>query len=505
MERRAYLGVDSGGTAVKAAIFDPTGSLLGAGAAKVTTSTPAPGHTERDMEEMWQGVLGSIRAAMAAAPPDTEIAAVGVTGYGNGLFALDADGRPTHPAVLSTDRRATSIVERWQAEGFEPAVRESTWQGFWTGKPLPLLAWLASERPEVIERTASVVSCKDYVRYRLTDELASEVTDLSSACLIDGSTLEPPTEVWRRLGMAWVADLVPRPMLRPDDVAGHITAEVAAATGLRAGTPVVAGGEDTLMMHLGSGITDTDTVGINAGTWSINQRFTRGPAVVDGSRFMTALSHDPDMLLALEGSPTSAGNLSWFIRNVVAPASEIESSEGAWYERSNAEVESVTSKADSPLFVPQVNGAFETSRARGAFLGLGGWHTRADLLRAIYEGVALEHRLHVERLVGDERWPSVIRLSGGAARSHAWVGIFADTLGTAIEVPSGEELGALGLAILAASGTGDQPSIEDAVAAMTTVESRTEPGAGGVADPALRRSLYRKAKEATLEMARAQV
>ncbi len=503
--RTAYLGIDAGGTLVKAALFDEYGQAMGIGTTPVSTLTPQPRHAERDMDDLWRGVVGAIRAALAAAPSDLDdIVAVGVTGFGNGLFLLDRDGRPVHPAILSTDSRAFEIVKDWQARGLEQAVREATWQGVWTGKPLPLLAWLARNRPHVIDRAATITCCKDYIRYRLTGRLVNELTDLSSASLIDGATALPPAEAWRPLDMAWAADLLPADPLQPQEIAGEITAAIAAETGLQAGTPVVAGAADVVVAHLGSGVVDLQTVGIIAGTWSINQRLTAGPVVTDGSRFATTMTHDPETHLAIEASPTSAGNLAWFVRTLMARDQvDADRDDVSIYEICNREVADATTDQRSPVFIPQVNGAFEAGRARGAFVGLESWHRRGDLLRAIYEGIACEHRLHVERLVGDGTWPDLVRLSGGAARSKEWVRIFADVLEAAVEVPQGTELGALGLAILAAVGTGRVASVDVAVASMTAVDCRVERGSGAVPAPEQRMEQYRRVKDATLSIAMA--
>ena len=186
MPKHHIIAFDAGGTAVKAALYDERGVERAVAAVGMAPLHPAPGCLERDPEAMWTAVCDVARRVLStsgAAP--TSIAAVGLTGYGNGLFLIDRDGRPVRNAILSPDQRARAILARWRAEGAEARSVELTYNSEFPGKPLPLIAWLDAHEPESLKRADHALFCKDYLRFRLTGEIGLEISDMSSASLID--------------------------------------------------------------------------------------------------------------------------------------------------------------------------------------------------------------------------------------------------------------------------------------------------------------------------------
>lgn len=478
------LGIDAGGTAVKVAVISADGRECGVTGTTLRASHPSPGCNERDPEEMWRALCDNTRRAMAMAGIGAEdIAAIGVTGYGNGFYLIDEAGRPTYPGILASDIRAAGIIADWQRDGRDAAQLELTWQHAWAGKPGPLLAWFRRHRPEVLQGSATLLMCKDYLRYRLTGIRAAEVSDLSTSGQIPGSQRAIDPRLFELLGLEDCLRLMP-PVLESMTVAGGLTPEAAAAMGLRPGIPVSAGCCDNLAIMYGSGVTDSDTVVVVSGTWGLHQSFIDKP-VTDGSLVICGHGAVPGEYLAIEGSPTSASTLEWFVdtfvRGHVAPVPG--AGEGNPYEDCNAAV-AATSPDDPPVyFLPYLNGAIDDAAARGSLIGFSAWHGFGHMVRAVYEGVAFEHRRHFERLLTARPRPAKARFAGGAARSAVWSEIFAASLDLPLEKPRASELGALGIAIQASVVTGKHRDLAAACAAMTGVSHTVLP------QPILRRRL----------------
>ena len=186
MPEQHIIAFDAGGTAVKAALYDECGVERAAAAVGMAPLHPVPGCLERDPDAMWAAVCDVTRKVLSASGvAPASIAVVGLTGYGNGLFLVDRDGRPVRNAILSPDQRARAILARWRAEGAEARSVQLTYNSEFPGKPLPLIAWLDAHEPESLKRADRALFCKDYVRFRLTGEIGLEISDMSSAALVD--------------------------------------------------------------------------------------------------------------------------------------------------------------------------------------------------------------------------------------------------------------------------------------------------------------------------------
>lgn len=484
-----FLGIDAGGTAVKVAVISATGRECGVAGTTLRAAHPAPGFSERDPEAMWQALCENTRRAMAMAGiAAADIAAIGVTGYGNGLYLVDAQGRPTTPGILAPDIRAADIVAAWQRDGREAAQLKRTWQRSWAGKPAPLLAWFQRHRPQVLAASSHLLMCKDYLRYRLTGHLAAEVSDLSTSGQIPGDRRCIDPALFDLLGLGDCQRLIP-PVIESLTIAGGLTPAAAEAMGLRPGIPVSAGCCDNLAIMYGSGVADSAGIVVISGTWGLHQSFLDRP-VTDGSLVIVAHGALPGEYLAIEGSPTSAGTLEWFfdafMRGLPGMKADDNSAATDLYEACNQAV-AATGADDPPVyFLPYLNGAIDDAAARGSFIGFSAWHRFGHAIRAIYEGVAFEHRRHLDRLLLARSRPAMARFAGGAARSVIWSEIFASTLGLPLEKPRASELGALGAAILASVASGHHRDLASASAAMTGISQTVLP------QPALRRQLDRR-------------
>ncbi len=465
------LGIDNGGTMSKAALFTIKGEELACSSRKVELIEKNPGWSERDALAMWQGTADAIRDVIESSGVDPqEIACVACTGHGNGLYLVDEAGLPVRNAINSTDSRAASYVEDWLAKGVDKEVLPLTTQCLWPAQPNALLAWLRDNEPEILASAAWVQFAKDFIRTQLTGEIWMEETDMSGSSLMNVVTGDYDDRVLELFGLLDMKRLLP-PLKKSHDICGRVTAEAAALTGLVEGTPVAAGMFDIDACGLASGIVDEGQMSLVAGTWGNNQYIAREP-LVDKDLFMTSRYSIPGWYLMLEGSPTSASNLEWFVNRFLdAPID----SEKSVYQMCDEAVEASDPNESGLIFLPFLFGTNEQSAAKSSLLGLEGRHTRADILRAVYEGIVFSHNHHLQRLLQFRPAPDCIRFTGGASRSEAWVQMFADCFQIPVEIPAGTELGTLGAAIAAAVGIGVYPNYQEAVQKMTGVTNKYMP------------------------------
>ena len=340
----------------------------------------------------------------------------------------------------------------------------------------------AEHEPETLKQAAWVLMCKDFIHARLTGEIRAELTDMSGTSLMNVGTGRYDDAVLAAFGIPYVRDLLP-PLVGTADVCGRVTADAAAETGLAAGTPVAGGMFDIDACGLSSGMVDESQLCMVGGTWGNNQYISRKP-VVSPDVFMTSCYSIPGYYLMLEGSATSASNLEWFVTEFFgAEKREAERAGRSVWDVCNTLVAGADPAASSIFFLPFLFGSNVSPDAKASLIGIKGWHTRGDVLRAIYEGIVFGHRVHVERLLKFRSMPDVIRLTGGAARSEVWVQAFADCLQTPMQVPDGTELGALGAAMAAGVAAGCHAGYREAVQAMVRFSRIQQP------DPA-KRDLY---------------
>ncbi len=469
------LGTANGGTVSKAALFDLDGREIAVASRKVESLAPQTGWSERDAEKIWEATAGAIKEVMensGVAPGD--VACVACSGHGNGLYLVDKAGVPVRNAIYSTDNRARKYVDEWLEKGLGVAMRPKTMQSIWPAQPNAILRWLKDNEPDVMERAAWVLMCKDYIRFRLNGVIQAELTDMSGTSLLNVGTGEYDVDVLEAFGLADIRDMLP-PLVGTADVCGSVTAQAAAETGLNEGTPVAGGMFDIDACGLASGMTDESRLCMIVGTWGNNQYISKTP-VADEDVFMTSCYSIPGYYLMLEGSATSATNLEWFVTQFFQEEEAKAKQQGkSVYDLCNELVGSTKPDESKIVFLPFLYGSNANPDAKSCFVGLDAWHTRAHVLRAIYEGVVFGHMTHVDRLRKFRDMPGSIQLTGGAARSEVWVQIFADCFQVPVETPDATELGALGAAIAGSVAVGCHAGYDEAVEAMVHFSGRQDP------------------------------
>lgn len=469
------LGIDIGSTVSKAALFDLQGNEIAVASSKGETLYPYPGWTERDMDSLWSSTAAAIRGVLAKSgiKPE-EIAGIGSTGHGNGVYMLDKQGKPLRNGILSMDSRAADVVTKWQQTDLFENVFPYTIQVFWPAQPNALLVWLKKNEPENYENLGAILMVKDYIKYCLTGEVSADYTDMSAANIMDVHNRCYSKDLMALYGLEEIYDALP-PLSQSTDIIGKVTPAAAEVTGLAVGTPVVGGLFDVDASAIGVGVIEANQACIVMGSWSINDVITREP-IVDPDLFMTTIFAVDDMFLTIEGSATSATNLEWFVNQCCGDERvEAEKRGVSVYEICNEEVASISPEDFNVVFHPFLYGSYVQPTARAGFYGMAGWHTRAHLLRALYEGVMFGHLSHVEKLRKAGAQIDSIHLAGGGSRSKVWSQMFADAIELPMTITDGNELGARGAAMAAGVGVGVYEDYADAVKAVVSIVHTYEP------------------------------
>ncbi len=495
---KCFLGLDNGGTTTKAALFSTDGTELGSASVDTRMLTPRPGFCERDMDEMWAANCTVIRSVLQKTGVDpADVAGVAVCGHGKGLYLWGKDNRPLRHGIISTDNRAWEYPLHWHADGTAAKVFAISNQSILACQPVALLAWLRDHEPGVLDQVQWIFAAKDYVRFRLTGEARAELTDYSGANLVNLQTRQYDDRLLDCFGLTPLRTALP-PLCRASDLCGTVTAEAAARTGLLAGTPVAGGMFDIDACALALDVVDERHVCMIAGTWSINEYVRRTP-VLDGSVLMNSLFCLPEYYLVEECSPTSAGNNEWFIRTLLPELAEHEKTAGgSVYDVMNAWVDGLPADEPCPVFLPFLMASNVHPNARASFVGLSSYHTRAHLVRSVYEGIVFSHRQHLDRLLASRRdlpdggRPASIRLAGGVTHSPVWIQMFADVLQLPVETVAVHESGALGCAIAAAVAVGEYASLAEAAGRMCTVARPVLPDPAKAAVYDRKYALYRR-------------
>lgn len=462
--QKYLLGLDAGNTVIKAVLFDLAGNELAKHALDGQSSTPQPGHVERDLDELWANAIEVIKTCIDMAGVDpSSIAAIGCAGHGNGLYLLDKNDNSLL-GVQSLDSRAAGVAAELASDGRGQEFHAICLQKPWPSQTPTLLAWVKKNQPDIYANIGTVMLCKDFITYKLTGEKVSDVSDMSGCGLLRMSDCSYDERLLALYGLADASDMLPR-LVQPDEVAGRVTKEIAKQTGLAEGTPVVGGLFDVVASALGSGAVQPGQASIIAGTWSINQVLSSAP-VKDESVFMASCFGN-SRFVNIEASATSAANLEWYVREFVERGEHHEDPFGFC----NDLIVAVEPAADDPFFHPFLYGSGQGAQMRAGFYGLAGWHTEGHMLRALFEGVVFEHRRHIEQLTSAGVDFGNAVLSGGGSRSPIWPQMFADCLGKTMTVAVCEETGALGAAIAAGSGADLFDDMEAGVAAMTSTKT----------------------------------
>ena len=462
------LGIDSSTTATKAILIDREGQARNVGSSSYGYETPHPLWTEQDPGLWWDATVIAIRQVLAdQGISGAEVEAVGLTGQMHGSVLLDSRGEVVRPAILWNDQRTQDECAEIRHRVGADRLIEVTGNDALTGFTAPKLLWVQRHEPDNWAKVSHVLLPKDYVRYRLTDDFAVDVADGSGTILFDLAARTWSPEILAALDIA--PALLPSTFEGPA-ITGTLTATAAEATGLRPGTPVIAGGGDQSANAVGVGAVAPGVVALSLGTSGVVFATTDGPAIDARGRVHSFCHAVPGRWHMMGVMLSAAGSLRW-LRDALAPKSTFDDLVKAAAE--------VPPGSDGLLFLPYLTGErtpHPDPLARGAFVGLTVRHDLRHLTRAVLEGVAFGLRDGLDLMVGAGLpAPAQVRASGGGVRSGLWRQILADVLDAEIATVQTEEGAAYGAALLAAVGADWFDTVESAAAAVVSVKPSASP------------------------------
>jgi len=463
-----WLGIDTGTGSTRALLLDSSGKQIAAvSAPHDDMRMERPGWAEQDPQNWVDAAATAIRGVLATSGiPGTEIDGIGLSGQMHGLVMLDSVGSVIRPSLIWCDQRSQPQVDWVNATMGPDRVVDAIANPVLTGFTLPKLLWVRDHEPPNFARMRHILLPKDYIRYWLTGEFATEVSDASGTALLD--------VVHRRWSSTMTDGVAIDKAILPElhesvDVTGAVSAAVAQLTGLRAGTPVVGGGGDQAASAVGNGIVRSGIASCTLGTSGVVFAHT-DQAHWDAAGRVHTFCHAVRDKWHVMGVTQGAGlSLQW-LRNQLAP--------DAAYDSLTTEAATAAAGSDGLFWLPYLMGERTPhldASARGGWIGLTARHKRADLIRSVIEGVCYSQK-DCLRIIESLGVPvNTVRLSGGGARSRFWRQILADILQKPVVCLENQEGSAYGAALLAMVGTGTFASVPEACHAAIRETESLEP------------------------------
>ncbi len=486
------LGIDVGTSGLKALLVSTEGHTVALEQQPYEPDILPDGGAEQDPSVWWSAAVSVLRRISEAHPDKMrDIAGIGLGGQMHGLVALSGMGEPVHPSIIWMDARSTAQVRRvYEALG-EERVHAVTLNRVCPGFALPSLLWLRDSKPEAFARIRYIMQPKDYIRYRLTGRIATDASDASATAVFDTVKRQ---WAWELIDVVGIDRGLFPACLEADGIAGEVTAQAAAETGLVCGTPVVYGGGDQPVQNIGIGAVKRGVFSANIGTSGQMAMFSDTPVRDPACRVHT-FCHAMRRGWSVYGATLSAGQcLKWLNNQVLGSPG---------YKAMDAMAGEAEPGSGGVVFLPYLNGERTphfNSDARGLFAGLSLAHDRRHMVRAVMEGVVFSLNDCLTLLGELGHTPREIIAAGGGAKSALWLQMQADIFGVPVRVVNTGEQVCLGAAMLAGVGTGAFDTYEQATAGMVrygdTIYEPNAKNAGVYADAYRRyRALYGANKE----------
>jgi xylulokinase len=470
----AYLlGIDIGTSGTKVLAIDENGMVAATASAEYPLSTPRPLWAEQRAEDWWEATCACCREITQKISPD-DIAGIGLSGQMHGLVMLDEQHDVLRPAILWCDQRTQQQCDYiTETVGLQTLIAE-TCNPVLTGFTAPKIIWARDNEPEIYDRARMHLLPKDYIRFQLTGEFATEVSDASGTSLLNVPERRWSDVVCQKLQI----DLSHLPKVYESwEVSGVVSPRGAEATGLKAGTPVVGGGGDQAAGAVGNGIVQSGIISVASGTSGVVFAFADKPTVDPALRVHTFCHAVPNKWHVMGVMLSAGGSLRWYRDALAQGEKEIAAQMGTDpYDLITKQAETVAAGSEGLVFLPYLTGErtpHPDPHARGAFVGLTLRHGKAHLARAVMEGVSFGLRDSLEILKSMNVSIGNVRASGGGARSDVWRQIQADVFGFPLSTIGIDEGPALGVALLAGVGAGIYNSVEEACSTVVKVSGTT--------------------------------
>lgn len=487
MTKRYLAGIDIGTSGCKSIIIDETGQVVASDIAEYPLYTPQPGWAEQNPEDWWSATAKSMARALQASGIDPSLlAGVGLSGQMHGMVALDENHQVIRPAILWNDQRtAKQCQEILDAVGGADRLIGYTNNLMLPGYTGGKILWLRESEPHLYEKTRLILNPKDYIRFRLTGEFATEVSDASGTGLFDVRNRRWSDDLLALLGIP--KTLLP-PCFESDEVTGRVTGRASQETGLPEGLPVVGGGGDAVIQTTGMGLIEEGILGTIIGTAGVVAMGLDSFKDNPGGRLQLFCNNSPNLWHVMGVTLSAGGSYQWF-KNTLCQEEKAQAAQTGTdvYELLDRSVSSSPPGSKRLIFLPYLGGErcpHADPAARGTFVGLSLLHNKADLARAVMEGVtySLKHCTELINTLDRRMRITSIITSGGGSRSPVWRRIQADVFQLPVRTLSGSgEGGAYGAAIVAGVGCGVWNSLAEAAENLKTeTETLPNPQMAGV-------------------------
>jgi xylulokinase len=479
-----WLGLDVGTGGSRALLADVAGHVrYSFTAPHEEMRMPRPLWAEQHPDDWWRASQLAIKGVLQeASVGGSAVVGMGLSGQMHGLVLLDAQHRVIRPALIWCDQRSQRQVDFINSQLGPENVLRSIANPVLTGFTLPKLVWVRDTEPEKFGAVRKILLPKDYVRFKLTGEFATDVSDASGTALFDVVKRNWSKEMVSGLGLD--PEILPK-AYESSEVTGEVSRAAAEATGLAAGTLVVGGAGDQAASAIGNGIVEAGALSCTIGTSGVVFAYLDKPAYDPAGRVHTFCHAIPGAWHVMGVTQGAGLSLQWF-RNRLAPEMR--------YEDLTAEAATSPPGAHGLFWLPYLMGERTPhldASARGAWIGLTAKHQRADLVRALLEGVCYSQKDGVEIIRELGAIPSVVRLSGGGAKSPFWHQLFADIFDQRVTTLETQEGSAYGAALLALVGTGEYASAAEVCHTAVKEVTAKEPNSQAAEFYRRRYSIYR--------------
>lgn len=475
----AYLiGIDVGTSGTKTLLADADGRIAARATVDYPLHAPRPAWAEQDAEDWWNAAVEGIRRVLneASVRPE-DVAGIGVTGQMHSSVLLDAAGRVVRPPILWCDGRTTAECRQIEADvGGRARLIELTGNPALEGFTAPKLVWLRNHERASYDRIKTVMLPKDYIRYRLTGEIATDVSDAAGTLLYDVRRREWSSPVVESLGLdpAWL----PR-VAESAEVVGAVTQAAAELTGLNAGTPVVAGGADNTCGAIGAGVVRPGQALVSIGSSGVVFVPTEEPRLHPDGIVHTFVHSVPDTWYVMGVTLAAGLSLRW-VRDELGPLEHAAArlTGASAYDLLSAQAQQAPPGSGGVFFLPYLSGErtpHADANARGVWFGLSASHTRAHLLRSVFEGITFSLRDALDAIRAMGVPVQEVRLVGGGAKSAFWHQLTADILNVAVARMQMDEGPGFGALLLAGVGSGVYRDIFQATEQTVRLRDAVQP------------------------------
>jgi len=474
-------GIDIGTSATKVLLCRPTGKVLATAGVEYPIYAPKPGWSEQEPEDWWKATVKGLAAACKKAKiKPSAITGIGLSGQMHGSVFVDKSGQSLRRALLWNDQRtAAECVEIEKRAGGRKKLIQMVSNVALTGFTAPKILWVRKHDPKTYAKTYKILLPKDYIRLKLTGEYAAEVSDAAGTLLLDIKKRKWHRGLLSKLSID--ADFM-APVYESPEVTGTISASVAKLTGLKEGTPVVGGAGDQPAGAVGNGIVRAGIVSATMGTSGVVFAHADKPVPnADGN--LQSFCHAVPGKWCVFGCMLSAGGSLQWLRNTlfaeqVAAAQKAKTDPGKLYPQMIEEAAKASPGNEGLIFLPYLTGErcpYPDPQARGSWIGLTVRHNRSHMIRAVLEGITFGMRDQIEIMRSRGLKISEVRASGGGSASKFWRQLQADMYNAKVVTINTQEGGALGVALLAAVGTGEYASVPEACSAAIKINNTLKP------------------------------